>query len=228
MGIKLDEVDLYIGGVKALSNINLSIDRGEYVGIVGPNGGGKTSLVKVIMGIHKATSGEIEVEGNIAYLPQLVGSRNKFFPATVREVVSSGLLREKRFPKFITKADRVAIDNVLEELDIYSKRDRMIGELSGGEKQRVLLARAIVSKPKILILDEPTSALDPKLRDKLYYLINRLNKDRGITILFISHDIGTIEKHVSKILYLDKEVKYYGEPSGYHFEEEGSFHTHGG
>lgn len=220
--IKLNEVDVYFKEYKVLSDLTFDIDEGDYVGIIGPNGSGKTTMVKAILGLVNDIKGEIEVEDkkNIAYLPQLTGSKTKFFPAKVREIVATGLLKNKKFPKFVTKSDYEKVDEILRELQMYEKRDSLIGELSGGQKQRVLLARAIVSDPKILILDEPTSALDPRLRDKLYELIEELNRDKGLTVLFISHDVGTIKKYVDKVMYLDKKLVFYGTPGDFEKSEE--------
>jgi len=220
--IKLNEVDVYFKEYKVLSDLTFDIDEGDYVGIIGPNGSGKTTMVKAILGLVDDIKGEIVVEDkkNIAYLPQLTGSKTKFFPAKVREIVATGLLKNKKFPKFVTKSDYEKVDEILKELQMYEKRDSLIGELSGGQKQRVLLARAIVSDPKILILDEPTSALDPRLRDKLYELIEELNRDKGLTVLFISHDVGTIKKYVDKVMYLDKKLVFYGTPGDFERSEE--------
>ena len=220
--IQLNEVDVYFKEYKVLSDLIFSIEEGDYIGIIGPNGSGKTTLVRSILGLGGEVRGEIVVgdRRNIAYLPQLTGSKSKFFPAKVREIVATGLLKNKSFPKFITRRDHEKVDEVLKELQMYDKRDSLIGELSGGQKQRVLLARAIVSEPKILILDEPTSALDPKLRDKLYKLISELNRKKGLTVLFISHDVGTIEKYVDKVMYLDKKLVFYGTPLEFERSEE--------
>lgn len=225
--ISLNEVDVYFKDYKVLSDLTFDIDEGDYVGIIGPNGSGKTTMIKAILGLSGEVKGDIVVRDGegIAYLPQLTGSKSKFFPAKVKEIVATGLLKNKKFPKFITRGDYVKVDEMLKELNIYEKRDSLIGDLSGGQKQRVLLARAIVSEPKILILDEPTSALDPKLRDKLYKLISELNNKKGLTILFISHDVGTIEKYVDKIMYLDKKLVFYGTPLEFERCEEMSKYT---
>lgn len=212
--ISLNEVDVYFKDYKVLSDLSFDIEEGDYIGIIGPNGSGKTTMVKAILGLTGDIKGDIKVKDieDIAYLPQLTGSKSKFFPAKVEEIVATGLLKNKKFPKFMNRKDYERVDEALKELNIYEKRKSLIEELSGGEKQRVLLARAIVSEPRILILDEPTSALDPKLRDKLYKLIADLNKNKGLTVLFISHDVGTIEKYVDKIMYLDKRLIFYGSP----------------
>ena len=227
--ISLNEVDVYFKDYKVLSDLTFDIDEGDYIGIIGPNGSGKTTMVKAILGLIGEIKGEIKVEDkrNIAYMPQLTGSNSKFFPAKVREVVATGLLKNKSFPKFVTRKDYEKVDEILKELQMYDRRDSLIGELSGGQKQRVLLARAIVSDPKILILDEPTSALDPRLRDKLYKLIEELNRKKGLTVLFISHDVGTIKKYVDKVMYLDKRLVFYGTPLEFEGSEEIKAYTGG-
>ncbi len=210
--ISYDEVDVYFNNYKVLSDISFTVKEGEYIGVIGPNGSGKTTLIKSMLGLVEHVHGKIDIENfkDIAYLPQLTGSNKRFFPATVREIVATGLLKNKKFPKFITPKDNEKIDDVLNELKIIDKKNELISELSGGQKQRVLLARALISDPKILILDEPTSALDPKLRDKLYSLVSHLNKNRGLTVIFISHDIGALTKYVDKVMYLDKKIIFYG------------------
>ena len=207
-------------GAEILHGVTLTINAGDYVGLVGPNGSGKTTFIKTMLGLLKPTSGEVALFGcspcaftgweKIGYLPQKLTGFNPSFPALVREIVSLGLLGKKSFPRRLAAADAGLLDSILRLLDIQDIQHKRIGELSGGQLQRVLLARALVSKPEFLILDEPTTALDPETRDIFFNTLKALNQDSGVTIIIVTHDIADIGKYASKLLYLDKRVVFYG------------------
>jgi zinc transport system ATP-binding protein len=215
---------------EVLSDISFSVSRGDYIGLVGPNGSGKTTLIKIILGLLKPYRGTLTLFGNdsrifsqwdrIGYLPQMVSSMNPRFPATVREVVAMGLISGKGFPKYLNRSDRVAIDRALELLDIKELKKTPIGELSGGQQQRVLVARAIVNCPEFIILDEPTAALDPEMRDRFFALLRNINRERQVTIIMVTHDIGNIGQHASKLLYIDKKIIFYGSFSDFCLSSE--------
>lgn len=228
---KLIEVkELYVsyGQQEVLSNITFQIEEGDYIGLVGANGSGKTTLVKALLGLVSISSGEIVTfggnggRGSIGYLPQVAVTGNTLFPAEVHEVVSVGLMGSKGFPKRITKEDNSRIDEILNMLDIYNLKHKKIGDLSGGQQQRVLLARAMVSNPRLLILDEPTSALDPKVRNEFFRLIKDINEKKGTSIMLVSHDIGSIRKCSRTIMLLDREVLFFGDAGD--FPEHDSIH----
>lgn len=203
-----------------LTDISFRLRSGDYLGIVGPNGSGKSTLIKLILGLLQPSKGEITLFGRnvanfddwqkVGYLPQRINAFNPHFPATVKEIVSLGLLSTKGYPRRITKSDDKAISSALELLDILGIKNELIGELSGGQQQRVLIARAIVSEPELLILDEPTTALDPEVREKFFGTLKDLNGKKKVTLIIITHDIGTIGKYASRLLYLDKKVIFYG------------------
>ena len=203
-----------------LEDISITVATGEYVGIVVPNGSGKSTLVRALMGLNTISAGSAALFGvpcgkfndwgRIGYLPQSLNLFNPLFPATVAETVALGLLSLKRFPRKITRRDKQKVDSMLEELSIYDLTNKLIGELSGGQMQRVLLARALVNDPELLILDEPTAALDPETRDKFYRLIAEINRSRNVTVLLVTHDSGAIGQHASKMLYLDKRMLFFG------------------
>lgn len=215
--LTVQNLTMKYGRHEVLSGISFEVEEGDYIGVVGPNGSGKTTLIKAILGLLSPFEGKItfhcEAEGSgfIGYLPQKAVTNDKLFPAKVKEIVSVGLLANKRDPRFFTHKDHERVDAILEKLKIFDLRDKKIGNLSGGQQQRVLLARAMVSSPKVLILDEPTSALDPKIREEFYELIQGLNRDDSVTVILVSHDVGSIGKYTKKMLYLDRRLVFYGD-----------------
>lgn len=206
--------------VEVLSRVSFQVAAGDYVGIVGPNGSGKTTLVRCALGFVPAASGTVrlfDVENHrftdwskIGYVPQVFDGVHRGFPATVKEIVASGLLSCKRFPKRFSRRDGERVDEVLALLGIQDLRNKMIERLSGGQRQRVFLARALAAGPELLFLDEPTVALDPSTRERFYETIGDLNQRGGRTIIIITHDSGTIGKYAAKLLYLDRSVVFFG------------------
>lgn len=209
--IKVENLKVKYQYYDVLKNINFSIEKGDYVAILGPNGAGKTTLIKALLGLINDVSGKIFLDSQkIGYLQQKNLLNDLKFPASVEEIIMSGLLINKKFPKIFTKKDKEKVDKIIELLEIKKIKNKLIGKLSGGELQRVLLARALVSDPEILFLDEPTTALDPLTREIFYNLLKELNEKQNITILLISHDIGSVGKYAKKMLYLDGKLVFYG------------------
>ncbi|MFH0975796.1 MAG: metal ABC transporter ATP-binding protein [Spirochaetota bacterium] len=214
--LELKNVSVSYGKFSAVTGVTLSVAEGDYIGVVGPNGSGKTTLMKAILGLVPVSEGTISIlngenkKSITGYVPQKNTGNENYFPATVKEIVSTGLLASKRGIKFFTKSDHVKVDSILEKLRINDLCGQKIGSLSGGQYQRVLLARALVSEPRLLILDEPTSALDPVMRSELYTLLSDFNTESGVTILLVSHDIGSIGKYTKKMLYLDGRLVFFG------------------
>lgn len=214
--MKVKDLNIFYGHQQVLKDITFEIESGDYIGLVGANGSGKTTLVKAMLGLVHLTSGSISYFGikedqeSIGYLPQVAVTGNTLFPAEVHEIIGIGLMGLKKFPKRITKEDNEKINEILRRLDILDLKHKKIGDLSGGQQQRVLLARAMVSKPKLLILDEPTSALDPKVRTEFFKLIKDINENDGTSIVLVSHDLGSIKKCSKKIMLLDRELMYFG------------------
>ena len=217
-------------GVEILTDISFQVQAGDYVGIVGPNGSGKTTLIKLALGFLKPAQGKILLFDQspvdfadwqkVGYLPQKANSFNPHFPATVREIVALGLLSRKGFPRRIGKQDDDTIDDALSLMDITNIKKKLIGELSGGQQQRVLIAKAMVSGPELLILDEPTTALDPEGREKFFHTLKDLNEKRNLTIIMITHDMGTIGKYASRLMYIDKRVIFFGSFDNFCASEE--------
>jgi zinc transport system ATP-binding protein len=207
-------------GVRVLDDITFAIQPGEYVAVVGPNGSGKSTLLKAILGLIPSIEGSIQLCGTnrekfsdwsrIGYLPQVTKQLHRGFPGTVREIVASGLLSCKHFPRRLHATDGEKIDSVLSVLDIEPLQRRMIGTLSGGQQQRVLLARALVSGPDLLFLDEPTVALDPATRERFYSTLQTLHIDQGKTIVLVTHDSASMGEFAEKFLYLDRRLIFFG------------------
>ena len=207
-------------GTEVLSSVSFTVKKGSYIALAGPNGAGKTTLIKIILGLEKPKNGEIKILGvnqkqfkewgKIGYLAQRVSVSNPLFPASVEEVVGMGLLSQKKNPKKLTKDDKIKILEALKAMDIFDFKNRLISDLSGGQQQRVFLARALVSNPELLILDEPSTALDPQIRENFFVLINKLNKERGITVILVTHDTAQVGLYADELLYLDKTVIFYG------------------
>lgn len=208
--ITLRDVGVRYESTVALEHVDLEIFDNDFLGIIGPNGGGKSSLVKAIMGIV-SHSGTVEYDKaimhhgkpHIGYMPQITAF-DKAFPISVEEVVMSGLQREHGMLRRYTDEDRKRVKEVLELASLNELSKRAIGELSGGQQQRVMLCRAIISDPKILILDEPTNFVDNRFENELYSLLHHLSE--RMAIVMISHDIGTISSVVRNIVCVNRHV----------------------
>ncbi len=211
--IQARELGFSYNSREVLRKVGFSLERGDYLGLVGPNGSGKSTLLKIILRILAPSRGEVTLFGEplrdfrqwarIGYLPQRNDSFNPSFPATAGEVVALGLQPS-------AGRGKKAVDESLALVGAGDLRDKLIGELSGGERQRVLIARALVGTPEILILDEPSSALDPEARESFFGLLRELNESRPVTIVLVTHDLGNIGRYAGKLLYLDREVLFFG------------------
>lgn len=208
--ISIRDLGVRYDNVTALEHANLDIYVDDFVGIIGPNGGGKSTLVKAIMGIVPY-NGHIEYgeqllrnkKPHIGYLPQ-ISTFDKEFPISVREVVMSGLQAERGLWRSYSKDEHKRVDKVLERTSLSDLSDRPIGELSGGQLQRVMLCRAIISEPKLLVLDEPTNFVDNRFENELYNLLHHLSEQ--MAIVMVSHDIGTISSVVRSIVCVNRHV----------------------
>lgn len=193
-----------------LHHVNLSICENDFIGIIGPNGGGKTTLLKVILGLIKPYSGEViyhvSKQNLFGYLPQN-NQFDKRFPIHVTEVVLSGLMSEKGLYKSYTRTDRHKAYELLEKYGMGEYKKSPIGDLSGGQMQRVFLCRAIISSPKILILDEPTTYVDSNFEKEFYTILQELSK--SLSIVMVSHDLGTICSYVKTIACVNRELHYH-------------------
>lgn len=209
--IELKGVEVAYDNYIALENANLTVDEGDFMAITGPNGGGKTTLLKVILGLVKPTMGEVIFRKgqqavdklDIGYLPQknMIDSK---FPITVEEVVTSGLLGKKPlFSKFTSK-DREKVEQTLELVGMTEKRKSAIGELSGGQLQRTLFGRAVISRPSVLVLDEPLSYIDKSFEKHFYDIIADYSKQA--TIILVSHEMTMISQMATRHIIVDKTL----------------------
>jgi zinc transport system ATP-binding protein len=199
-----------------LQNISFEILRGEYAAIIGPNGGGKSTLIKILLGLIQPTNAQIKLFNKeqssfkqyhkIAYVPQRATLIDNSFPITVQEVINLGLAHKSSLFSKISKEDNLHIQNIMEKIEITDLKNRRISQLSGGQRQRVMIARALISKPEILILDEPNTGVDTHSQAKFYELLNKLNKQENITILFITHDLGVIVNDIKRVLCINQTL----------------------
>lgn len=199
--------------------INFKLEKGDYLYIIGDNGSGKSTLMKGILGLRKPMEGRISFgddlkKNEIGYMPQHTVVQ-KDFPASVEEIVISGCLSRSGLRPFFTKQDKELADEMLAKMEILNLKKRSYRELSGGQQQRVLLARALCATRKMLLLDEPVAGLDPETTDEFYELVKKLNRDEGITIIMVSHDMHAMSKYASHVLNLVKNPVFFGTKEEY-------------
>jgi len=220
--INVDNLSYYYDSFPSLDHVSFSVEKGDFLGIIGPNGAGKTTLFQCILGILNNFSGEISLFGSnikqnkkyllrIGYVPQKK-SVEQTFPATVSEIVSLGVMGRD--------IKKESIENAIDFVDLGAFRNKRIGELSEGQQQRVIIAKALVKQPELLILDEPTTGIDSVAQNKFYDLLTKLNKDRGISIVWSSHDMNAVEKLASKVACIDRKLFFHGESGDFFGNEE--------
>ena len=198
-----------------LKHINLNVKEKTFTCIVGENGSGKSTLLKCILGLYKGYTGEIIKENTIGYLPQK-SEIQSHFPASIEEVVMSGTIGNHIKSIFYQKDDKEKAKNIMETLGIYDIRKKCFADLSGGQQQRVLIARSLCATDKIIVLDEPTNGLDPSIAKQIYELLDTLKKEKGITVLMVSHDIERALKYADTVIELmDGKVVFAGKPSDF-------------
>ena len=215
--VSIEDLWLFRGEHAILEEINLKLEKADFLGLIGPNGGGKSTLLKVMLGLIKPDRGRIEIfglspvaaRGRLGYMPQkTIFDQN--FPVKVLEVVQMGRFSRTGLFRRYGPADREAAIRALEAVGMEDRSDREIGALSGGEQQRVFVARSLVSDPELLLLDEPTAGVDSAQQTEFYDLLCHLNRDLGIAIVLVSHDITAISKYVGKIACLNQRLYYHG------------------
>ncbi|MFZ5814815.1 MAG: metal ABC transporter ATP-binding protein [Bacillota bacterium] len=229
--VHLRDVSFGYNGDLVLDAVNLTVERGSYLGLIGPNGSGKTTLLKLILGLLPTPKGGvIELFGTpiqrfsewwrIGYVAQKAASFNTGFPATVEEVVFTGRAPRRGLLRSFTGEDRAAVHEALARVGMLDLKDRLIGRLSGGQQQRVFIARALVSQPELLILDEPTVGVDASAEAQFYTLLRSLRKEMGLTVILVSHDIGAVGHEVTSLACLNRKLFYHGSPDAFGTDEQ--------
>jgi len=205
-----------INGSEIIKDISLVIKKGEYAAVIGPNGGGKTTLIRLLLGLEKKNAGSISLFGQkqksfkawdkIGYVPQRVSQIDQYFPATVEEVIKMGRTAKRGLFTRESEADRHAVEKAMHKMDVTKLKDKLVGELSGGQRQRVMIARALASEPEVLILDEPNTGVDMVSQNRFYTLLRELNTKDGMTIVFITHDVGVIADDIQTMLCINQTL----------------------
>lgn len=223
--VRLENVHFSYNERNVLKDINLNIKKGSFVGLVGPNGGGKSTLINIILGLLTPDQGTVYLlnEPNtqfkrwnrIGYVSQKANTFNKGFPATVFEVVAMGLTAKIGYFKFFQKRHKKKVLNAIKQVGMSEYTYNNIGNLSGGQQQRVFIARALVSEPKLLLLDEPTVGIDFKNVDRFYELLHTLNKEQNITMLLVTHDTGAMTQYATDVACLNKTLHFHGKSAEY-------------
>ncbi len=220
--IELKDISFAYGSENVLENINLNIHKGDYLGIIGPNGGGKTTLLKIMLGLLKPAKGIVSLFhkdirqfkdwARIGYVPQKAVHFDVHFPATVEEVVSMGRYGKKGLFHRLNAEDKGLVQKSLEQVEMSGYKDRLIGDLSGGQQQRVFIARALVTEPEIIFLDEPTVGVDIHTQEEFYTLLKKLNQELNLTLILISHDIDVVTHEVTELACVNKTLVYDNNP----------------
>jgi len=223
--ISLKNISFAYENKPILENVNLEINHGAFMGMVGPNGGGKTTLIKIILGQLKADQGTVELFQQplsdfnewtrIGFVSQKANSFNRGFPATVFEVVSMGLTAKIGYFKFFKRQHKQKVLQAIEHVGMSEYAYQNIGHLSGGQQQRIFIARALVNNPDLLILDEPTVGIDYKNVERFYELLHQLNDEKKITLLLVTHDTGAMTEHATDIVCLNKKLHFHGDSEKY-------------
>jgi zinc transport system ATP-binding protein len=214
LAIRLQDVSFAYGHAPlVLRNVDLEVDRGEFVAIAGPNGGGKTTLVRLVVGLEEPTAGEVELlVRKVGYLPQRAQAGIDA-PLTVRELVTTGRASRARLVGPLTTADRASVHDAIDRVGLIPQAERRVSTLSGGQQQRAFIAKALAAEPELLVLDEPTTGVDAEAQDAIAGLLQRLRDELGMTILYVSHEFGAVERFVERIVLVRGEIVYDGPPS---------------
>ena len=223
--IEVKNVSFSYGDKEVLKNITLNVHKGDYLGIMGPNGGGKTTLVKIMLGLLKPTSGKIFLFGQdiqkfsywskVGYIPQKAVNFDTNFPITVKEVVNMGRIGKRGLFHSLTDSDHAIVKKSLEQVDMWDLRNKIIGDLSGGQQQRVFIAKALAGQPEVIFLDEPTIGVDIKTQEEFYGLLKKLNQELHLTLILVSHDIDVITHETTEMACINQTLIYDSNPKDF-------------
>jgi zinc transport system ATP-binding protein len=226
----------YGRGPVVLEGIDLAVERGEFVGVAGPNGGGKTTLMRLIVGLDHPAAGRIELFGSapehshqrsrIGYLPQRA-TLGLDAPITVRELVTAGRTPLRGLLRPLRAEDRRAIDAAIERVGLSASAGQMLQTLSGGQRQRAFIGKLLAGEPELLILDEPTAGVDAPAQDALAALLDRLRRELGVTVLYVSHEFGAIEPYVGRLVVVQGRIVFDGPPDALPQRWHDPSHHHG-
>jgi zinc transport system ATP-binding protein len=214
LAVRLEHVTFaYEHGPPVLRDVDLDVARGEFLAIAGPNGGGKTTLLRLILGLEHPTAGRVHVEvQRRGYLPQRAQTATDA-PLTVRELVGAGRVARSRLLGPQSRSDRAAVRDAIERVGLSARADRRLSTLSGGQQQRAFIAKALAGDPELLALDEPTAGVDVEAQEAIAALLQRLGTELGMTILYVSHEFGSVEHFVERIVLVRERIVYDGPPS---------------
>lgn len=219
--VDLDHICFSYGYEEVIKDVSLQIHKGDYVGIIGPNGGGKTTLLKLMLGLLKPTDGTVRLFNKdiknftawskIGYVPQKRTIETSF-PVTVEEVVAMGRYGKRGLFRFLNKLDLEKTHQALRYVDLLEYKNRLISDLSGGQQQRVFIARALAGEPEIIFLDEPTVGVDIKTQKEFYSLLRKLNHELKLTLVLVSHELDVVAHEATELGYINRTLEYYGDP----------------
>lgn len=218
--IEINDISFEYEQTKALENISMKVEEGDFLAVLGPNGSGKSTLLKIMLGLIKPTKGSIKLFGVdsknfknrewIGYVSQKSNSFNSGFPATVEEVVAGGLAKKTGLFRRTPKTSHQEVEEALEAVGMKDFIGRSVSELSGGQQQRIFIARALVSKPKVLILDEPTVGIDHQNVQAFYDMLASLNRNKNITLVLVTHDVDTVTDRITHVACLNQTIHFHG------------------
>lgn len=221
--IELEDVSFaYPGDDIVVRNVTLAVHRGDYLGVIGPNGGGKTTMLKLMLGLLKPTRGTVKLFGRdvrefrewykIGYVPQKATNFDKNFPATAEEVVAMGTYGRRGLFHFPTFKDAQQVQKALEHVEMFDFRHEYIGDLSQGQQQRIFIARALAADPEVIFLDEPTVGVDAKAQEQFYLLLRKLNRDLQLTLVLVSHELNVVSREATEVACMNGDLVCYSTP----------------
>lgn len=220
--IEIEQIYFSYNREEVLHDIDLSIHKGDYLGIIGPNGGGKSTLIKIMLGLLTQTSGSVKLFGleikrfkdwsKVGYVPQNATNFERNFPVTVEEVVAMGRYGKRGLFNLPTSEDNKKVTEALAKVEMLPYKNRLISDLSGGQQQRVFIARALVTEPEVIFLDEPTVGVDAKAQESFYLLLRKLNQSFGLTLVLVTHELDVVASEATEIACINRRLISYCKP----------------